>query len=272
MIDQHACPAVSISGADGVGSVLMGSPTVFINNQMACRQMDIVIEKPGLALGPANPIMMGCPTVQIGGPVASVSIVAGVMTATFGGMTISGSPSDVTEMLGMIDQEGARSQTVRLLISTLATDTANPTNFTLVRNSPGIYVDAFNGRGNHTIDMSYFDGAEFPDSPSAAHPDACTRGENLVHGMDEAHQGAVRQNTLGNDPSGGGWYSQSHQHAIDSENDYRGDRGQTSELQTSNGGPGPNDVTFQYDNGASEVHNTTTGGVTHTDPAGNVIP
>jgi len=65
-IDQHACPAVSVSGADGVGSVLMGSPTVMINNMMACRLGDIVVEKPGLALGPANPIVMGCPTVVIG--------------------------------------------------------------------------------------------------------------------------------------------------------------------------------------------------------------
>ncbi len=66
MIDQHACPAVSISGADGVGSVLMGSPTVLINSQMACRQLDIVVEKPGLAMGPMNPILMGEPTVVIG--------------------------------------------------------------------------------------------------------------------------------------------------------------------------------------------------------------
>jgi uncharacterized Zn-binding protein involved in type VI secretion len=66
MIDQHACPMVSITGADGVGSVMMGSPTVLINNMMACRMGDIVVEKPGLALGPANPIIMGCPTVIIG--------------------------------------------------------------------------------------------------------------------------------------------------------------------------------------------------------------
>jgi hypothetical protein len=44
----------------------MGSPTVLINNMMACRQGDIVVEKPGLALGPVNPILMGEPTVQIG--------------------------------------------------------------------------------------------------------------------------------------------------------------------------------------------------------------
>jgi uncharacterized Zn-binding protein involved in type VI secretion len=68
MIDQHACPAVSISGADGVGSVMMGSPTVLINNQMACRLGDIVVEKPGLAMGPANPIIMGEMTVMIGIP------------------------------------------------------------------------------------------------------------------------------------------------------------------------------------------------------------
>jgi hypothetical protein len=66
IIDQHACPAASVSGADGVGSVLMGSPTVFINNQMACRQFDIVVEKPGLAMGPVNPIIMGELTVIIG--------------------------------------------------------------------------------------------------------------------------------------------------------------------------------------------------------------
>jgi uncharacterized Zn-binding protein involved in type VI secretion len=65
-IDQHACPAASISGADGVGSVMMGSPTVLINGQMACRQGDIVVEVPGLAMGPANPIILGCPTVIIG--------------------------------------------------------------------------------------------------------------------------------------------------------------------------------------------------------------
>src|SRR5438477_6823716 len=66
MIDQHACPMVSISGADGVGSVMMGSPTVLINNQMACRLGDIVIEKPGLVMGPVNPIVMGEMTVMIG--------------------------------------------------------------------------------------------------------------------------------------------------------------------------------------------------------------
>ena len=68
IIDQHACPAVSISGPDGVGMVMMGSPTVLINNQMACRLGDIVVEIPGLAMGPADPIVMGEMTVMIGIP------------------------------------------------------------------------------------------------------------------------------------------------------------------------------------------------------------
>jgi len=68
LIDQHACPAVSISGADGVGMVMMGSPTVLINNQMSCRLGDIVVEIPGLAMGPADPIIMGEMTVMIGIP------------------------------------------------------------------------------------------------------------------------------------------------------------------------------------------------------------
>jgi uncharacterized Zn-binding protein involved in type VI secretion len=80
MIDQHACPAVSISGADGVGSVMMGSPTVLINNMMACRLGDVVVEKPGLALGPVNPIIMGLPTVQIGIPGQGSALVVAAAT------------------------------------------------------------------------------------------------------------------------------------------------------------------------------------------------
>jgi uncharacterized Zn-binding protein involved in type VI secretion len=67
LIDQHACPAVSVSGADGVGMVMMGSSTVQIDFMMACRLGDIVVEVPGLAMGTANPIIMGEPTVIIGG-------------------------------------------------------------------------------------------------------------------------------------------------------------------------------------------------------------
>jgi uncharacterized Zn-binding protein involved in type VI secretion len=65
-IDQHACPMANVSGPDGIGAVIVGSVTVMIDFQFACRIGDIVVEKPGLALGPMNPIAMGCLTVIIG--------------------------------------------------------------------------------------------------------------------------------------------------------------------------------------------------------------
>jgi|SRR5579871_734282 len=81
VIDQHACPMTNISGPDGIGTVMMGSPTVLIENQMACRQNDIVVEKPGLAMGPMNPISMGCPTVLIGESGGAGSRQAATMSA-----------------------------------------------------------------------------------------------------------------------------------------------------------------------------------------------
>jgi hypothetical protein len=90
IIDQHACPAASLTGADGVGSVIIGSINVFINMQMACRVMDIVVEKPGTAMGPVNPIAVGCPTVIIGetpwaaGPTAGLGMSGAMPAATRG--------------------------------------------------------------------------------------------------------------------------------------------------------------------------------------------
>ena len=62
IVDQHICAALP----DGIGNVLIGNPTVLINNQMACEQGDIVIEKPGAAMGPVNPILLGSLTVLLG--------------------------------------------------------------------------------------------------------------------------------------------------------------------------------------------------------------
>ena len=62
LMDFHACPIVKGVVPDVGGMVMMGSPTVLINDMMACRVGDIVVEIPG---GP-NPIAMGCMTVMIG--------------------------------------------------------------------------------------------------------------------------------------------------------------------------------------------------------------
>ncbi len=62
LADFHMCPIVKGLIPDVGGMALVGSPTVLINNMMACRVGDMIVEIPG---GP-NPIAMGCPTVHIG--------------------------------------------------------------------------------------------------------------------------------------------------------------------------------------------------------------
>ena len=63
MMDVHACPLSNGPQPHVGGSVLKGSLTVLINNQPAARQGDSVVEGGG---GP-NSIVMGLPTVLIGG-------------------------------------------------------------------------------------------------------------------------------------------------------------------------------------------------------------
>jgi uncharacterized Zn-binding protein involved in type VI secretion len=62
LMDFHACPIVKGVVPDVGGMVMMGSPTVLINDMMSCRVGDMVVEIPG---GP-NPIVMGCMNVMIG--------------------------------------------------------------------------------------------------------------------------------------------------------------------------------------------------------------
>lgn len=61
--DIHNCLTVMPPQPHGPGVVIDGSQTVLINNLPACRLGDTIIE----ALGPPNKIMMGLPTVIIGG-------------------------------------------------------------------------------------------------------------------------------------------------------------------------------------------------------------
>ena len=61
--DFHTCPLTSPGPVSHVGGVVtMGSTTVLINGLPAARQGDIVMEN-----GPPNSIVVGCPTVIIGG-------------------------------------------------------------------------------------------------------------------------------------------------------------------------------------------------------------
>ena len=61
--DFHTCPLVTGTVPHVGGMVAMGSTTVLINNLPAARQGDMIAESGG----PPNSIVMGCPTVIIGG-------------------------------------------------------------------------------------------------------------------------------------------------------------------------------------------------------------
>lgn len=61
--DIHNCLTLMPPQPHGPGVVVDGSVTVLINNLPACRVGDTIVE----ALGPPNKIVMGLPTVIIGG-------------------------------------------------------------------------------------------------------------------------------------------------------------------------------------------------------------
>jgi len=89
------CPTVLIDGQPAAratdmclcigppDSIALGSPTVMIANLMAARMSDPTVH--------GGMIVLGCPTVMIGGPGATVTVAGGVVTVAWGGLTISGS-------------------------------------------------------------------------------------------------------------------------------------------------------------------------------------
>ena len=60
---MHACTTPWPLPPHGPGVVIDGSATVMIQNMPACRMGDTIVE----AIGPPNKIVMGCPTVIVGG-------------------------------------------------------------------------------------------------------------------------------------------------------------------------------------------------------------
>lgn len=179
----------------------------------------------------------------------------GAATFTPGvGMTVSGSAADQATFLHMTRREMLNSPSFRTLMNTQNADAAHPLTINVGRSQAGTFVDAFNGGGNQTIDLDDFQ--QWPENPPATNPHAMTRGQNLVHAMAEARQGAL-----------GNGYDVSHRRAIQAENQYRADIGQTSRLRLP-----PNDTTtnaagntvFQYNNGYTEEIQTDASGTTIT--------
>jgi PAAR motif len=210
VVDQHACPAVNSSGADGVGSVLIGSPTVYIDNEMACRVGDVVVEKPGAVLGPANPIAVGCPTVVIGGPTAAVTASAGNMTVVDGGVSISGQTDDVVGFLQMMGSVGTLAG--RTSLAQAINDAGHPITLNIGRNDSHTVIDSF---GTNAVDVG--DLSQVPAVPPAGHPNATTRDEMIVHFMVERNNAAV---------TGSPNFGPAHQSGIDAQNAMRAERGQ----------------------------------------------
>ena len=63
LADMHVCTTPLPIPPHGPGFVVKGSSTVFVNGLPLARQGDKVVE----AAGPVNPIVLGCPTVNVGG-------------------------------------------------------------------------------------------------------------------------------------------------------------------------------------------------------------
>jgi hypothetical protein len=174
------------------------------------------------------------------------------------GIGVIGSAADQATYTHMVRREMLASPSFKTLMETQNADAAHPITVTVGSNAfpgyKGVFIDGFNqgGPGHHMIDLA--DLQQFPQNPPASNPDAMTSGENLVHSMAEARQGA-----LGND------YMYSHTRAIQAENQYRADIGQTSKLKMP-----PNDLagapgseTFQFNNGYTEqVQNDANGTIT----------
>ncbi len=180
----------------------------------------------------------------------------GVATFTPGvGVAVNGSAADQATFLHMTRKEMLVSPSFKTLMNTQNADSTHPITVNLGRNvfpgkptGPTVFLDEFdkNVPGNQTIDLA--DVQQFPENAPAANPDAMTRGENLVHSMAEARQGAL-----------GNIYMDSHTRAIQAENQYRADIGQNTKLKlppndsTVNAAAG--NITFNFNNGYTEQVN-----------------
>ncbi|MCI0617833.1 LysM peptidoglycan-binding domain-containing protein [bacterium] len=167
----------------------------------------------------------------------------GVGTFTPGaGVALNGSAADQATFLHMTRREMLVSPSFNTLMNTQNADAAHPVTINVAAAPHPMFVDAFHLGG--TQDIALNDLQQFPENPPAANPNAMTRGENLVHSMAEARQGAL-----------GNVYMDSHTRAIQAENQYRVDIGQKSRLKMP-----PNDLTmdaagnatFHFNNGYAE--------------------
>ena len=90
----------------------------------------------------------------------------GAATFTPGvGLNVNGSAADQATFMHMTRREMLRSPSFRNTMNTANADAAHPMTFNVGRNQPRTYVDAFNGGGNQTVDLT--DVEQWPEDPPA---------------------------------------------------------------------------------------------------------
>ena len=139
-------------------------------------------------------------------------------SATFtpaGGLKLKGSEADKAAYLSMVRREMLTSPTFAKTMNEINADKAHPVTVNIGRDMPNVRLDVDRGNGLQDVDLNDFD--KLPKTPGASNPHAITQGEVLSHAMREARQRALGQN-----------HDQAHEAAINEENQYRKDIGQTS--------------------------------------------
>jgi uncharacterized Zn-binding protein involved in type VI secretion len=149
--DIHACLTPLPIPPHGPGVVIDGSQTVLINNLAACRQGDTILEP----VGPPDKIVMGEPTVLIGGGNPGLALAMALALTVAGG---SGTEED---------RQLVAAELAKLPISTLLTMQANGTRVVACRNSVTDYRPDL--KGVHP--RSWPAGATWDTVPGANSPD-----------------------------------------------------------------------------------------------------
>lgn len=141
-----------------------------------------------------------------------------INSATFtpaGGLKLVGTSANQAAYLHMVRREMLTSPSMAKTMNEINADKAHPVTVNIGRDMPNVRLDVDRGGGLQDVDLADFD--KLPTTPTSKNPDGITQGEVLSHAMREARQRALGQN-----------HDDAHSAAIDEENKYRKDVGQTS--------------------------------------------
>lgn len=145
-----------------------------------------------------------------------------INSATFtpaGGLKMVGTQANQAAYLHMVRREMLTSPTLAKTMNEINADKAHPVTVNVGRDMKNVRLDVDRGGGLQDIDLADFD--KLPVKPTGANPHGITQGEVLSHAMREARQAAL-----------GASHGPAHAAAIDDENLYRKEIGQTTFRKT----------------------------------------